>query len=93
MLEFAEGLAVQGIDLVRLFMVLAGIVIVLLTLIRTRALMPVLGTVLLVAIALWAVSPSGVSWLPERVEEDTARIIDSQTDGGTGATGGVGDQP
>lgn len=72
MIEFFQGLAQDGISLVRQIGVLAAVGSVVLVWIMTRGqLAAILGTVFAAAVALWAISPAGLGWLDQRIE-DTA---------------------
>jgi hypothetical protein len=42
---------------------------------QTKALIPVLTAVLVAGVALWAVSPAGITTLEQWISEDTAGVI------------------
>ncbi|HEX9766470.1 MAG TPA: hypothetical protein VGA36_06880 [Nitriliruptorales bacterium] len=77
MLDFMETLTADAIGLARTVVVLIAIVSVSSVWWRTRALVPVLGSILVAGIALWAVSPGGLSWVQERVGDDSSRVTSS----------------
>jgi uncharacterized membrane protein YesL len=74
MIEFADSLIDSGLALARAAMVLIAVVTVAGVWWRTKALIPVVSAVIVAAIALWATSPAGVSWLKDRIESDTVSL-------------------
>ena len=93
MLDWLTGLTNEGIALARIVIILVAIVSVIITYYKTQALVPVLGAALVAGIAIWAVSPAGITQLENWIGQDTAAgpsnsIVVVLDDGG----GGGGDQ-
>ncbi|MDH3369073.1 MAG: hypothetical protein OEO17_14630 [Gemmatimonadota bacterium] len=72
MLDWLTGLTNEGITLMRLIVVLIAIVSIATVWYKTQALVPVLGAILVSGIAIWAVSPAGITQLEQWIGSDTA---------------------
>lgn len=70
MLDWLTTLTNEGIALARIVIILVAIVSVIITYYRTQALVPVLGSVLVAGIAIWAVSPAGITQLENWIGQD-----------------------
>lgn len=72
MLDWLNGIIVEGQSLLRLAVILVAIYAVIATYARTRALVPVLSAVLVAGVAIWAVSPAGLAQLENWIGSDAA---------------------
>ncbi len=77
MLDFLNNMAGDAIGLARTVAVLIAVVTVGAVWMSTRALIPVLASILLAAIALFAISPQGVAWLQQRISDDATKTSSS----------------
>lgn len=83
MLDWLTTLTNDGITLLRLLVVAVAIFAVVRTFYMTQALVPVLSTVLVAGIAIWAVSPAGITQLENWIGSD-ASAAPAIVDVGTG---------
>lgn len=72
MLDWINGMIDDITDTAQVFLILLGIVVIGSVAFKTRALVPVLGSALLVALVLFFTSDAGLTWLPGLIEEETA---------------------
>lgn len=72
MLDWINTMIEEITDTAQIFIVLLCIFVIGVTAFRTRALVPVLGMVLLAALVIFFTSDAGLSWLPDMIEEETA---------------------
>ena len=70
MLDWLTGITNDGIALARIVVILVAIVSVIITYYKTQALVPVLGAALVAGIAIWAVSPAGITQLENWIGSD-----------------------
>ena len=70
MLEWLTTITNEGIALARVVVVLIAIVSIATVWYRTKALIPVLGAILVAGIALWAVSPAGIATIEDWIGQD-----------------------
>lgn len=71
MLDWLTDLTRDGIALARLVIVLIAIVSIASVWFRTKALVPVLGAVLLAGVAIWATSGPGIAQVEEWIRDET----------------------
>ena len=70
MLDWITNLTQEVITLARIVIVLVAIVSVIITYYRTQALVPVVSAALVAGIAIWAVSPTGLTQLESWIGDD-----------------------
>lgn len=73
MIDAISSLIGDGIDLIRLALVLGAIVVVAQVFFRTRALVPVVAAVFLAALVLVGTSDFGLDWFTDRISDDADR--------------------
>lgn len=71
MFEWLNGIVTDGIDLGRNILLLIVIGIICIVLAKTKALIPVVGAVLLGAIVLFGASDTGLTFLQSKIGEET----------------------
>lgn len=74
MIDFVDNLISSGMDLARAAIVLIAVVTVASVWWRTKALVPVVSSLLVAAIVIWGTSPAGVAWLKGRIDQDTTSL-------------------
>ena len=72
MFDWANGMIEDGIDFLQLFVLALCIVVVIMVMYRSRALVPVLGALLLAGIVIFGTSDSGLTWLSDIITEETS---------------------
>lgn len=70
MIDAATNLTVNLSTLIQAVAVVVAAAMVLVTLVRTRAFVPVLGSAIVGGFVVWAVSPGGLGWFTGRIEDD-----------------------
>lgn len=70
MLDWLTNISNEGIALARVVVILVAIISVIITYYKTQALVPVLGAALVAGIAIWAVSPAGLTQLENWIGSD-----------------------
>lgn len=70
MLDWLTNISNDGIALARVVVILVAIISVIITYYKTQALVPVLGAVLVAGVAIWAVSPAGLTQLENWIGSD-----------------------
>ena len=70
MLDWLTNISNDGIALARVVVILVAIISVIITYYKTQALVPVLGAALVAGIAIWAVSPAGLTQLENWIGSD-----------------------
>lgn len=71
MLDWLNTMVDDIQDLVQIFIILLCIVVIGTIAFRSRALVPVLGAVLLAAVVIFFTSDAGLTWLPSMIQEET----------------------
>jgi len=71
MLDWLNTMIDDITDTAQVFIILLGIVVIGAMAFKTRALVPVLGSVLLVALVIFFTSDAGLEWLPDMISEET----------------------
>ncbi len=71
MLEWLNTMIDDIQDTAQVFVIFLGIVVIAAMAFKTRALVPVLGSVLLVALVIFFTSDAGLEWLPDMIREET----------------------
>ena len=72
MFDWANGLIEDGIDFLQLFVLALCIVTVIIVMYRSRALVPVLGALILCGIVIFGTSDTGLTWLSDIITEETS---------------------
>ena len=75
MLDWLTAMTTEATALMRGVVVLIAIATIAIVWYQTKALVPVLSSVLVAAVALWAVSPAGITQIEQWIGNDSTRAI------------------